>query len=128
MANSMLWVAKLTVKLCGQRPPSSAPQQRRALSVGGEQAEECGAEVAADEADEGLPLGLAEGGADAAMFDALEEGVEALDGTAASKRTVAAQVIVGGAIATTTVDDDGFWLRRRLAGHGRRWGFGKGGT
>ena len=119
---------------------------------GGEEAEEGGAEMAADEVDEGLPLGLTEGGADAAVVDALEEGVEALDGTAASKRTVAAQVIVGGAIATTTtaaaigfvmalvmadvvaafviaaVDDDGFWLRRRLAGHGRRWGFGKGGT
>jgi hypothetical protein len=38
--------------------------------------------------DEGLPLGLTEGGADAAVVDALEEGVEALDGTAASKRTV----------------------------------------
>jgi hypothetical protein len=45
--------------------------------------------VAADKADEGFPVGLAEGGADAAVVDALEEGVEALDGAAASKRAVA---------------------------------------
>jgi hypothetical protein len=62
----------------------------------GEEAEEGGAEVAADEADEALPAGLAERGADATVFDALEKGVEALDGTAASKRTVAEQVVVGG--------------------------------
>jgi hypothetical protein len=52
---------------------------------GGEEAEVGGAEVVADESNEALPAGLAEGGgADAAVFDALEEGVEAPDGTAAA--------------------------------------------
>jgi hypothetical protein len=94
MANSMLRAAKLTLKLCGQRPPSSAPQQRRASSEEAE-LEEGEAEVAADNADEG--------GADAAVIDALEEGVDAFDGAAASKRTVAEQVgDVGGSNPSTT--------------------------
>ena len=106
MANSMLWVeAKLTVKRCGQRSPSSVPQQRRTLSVGAksEETKEGGAEVVADEADEALPAGLAERSADATVLDTLEKGVEALDGTAASKRTVSEQVVVGGDVATTAI-------------------------
>jgi hypothetical protein len=123
---------------------------------GGKESEEGEAEVVADEADEGPPLGLAEGGADAAVVDALEEGVEAFDGTAASKRAVAEQVgVVGGsnpntsavaapttttaaaadaiqavaiAFVVTVVDIDWFWLRRRLAGYRLGWGVGKGGN
>ena len=70
---------------------------------GGEETEEGGAEVAADEADEALPAGLAERSADATVLDTLEKGVEALDGTAASKRTVSEQVVVGGDVATTAI-------------------------
>jgi hypothetical protein len=97
--------------------------------------------VVADEADKGLPVGLAEGGADAAAVDALEKGVEALDGAAASKCAVAEQVSVVGGInpntsatatattaAPTVVDIDWFWLRRRLAGYRLGWGVGKGGN
>jgi hypothetical protein len=107
----------------------------------------------ADKADEGFPVELAEGGADAAVVDALEEGVEALDGAAASKRAVAEPVsAVGGSspntsasataaaatpITTTTataaaiqvvVDSDWLWLRRRLAGFGLGRGVGQGGN
>jgi hypothetical protein len=37
-------------------------------------------------------------------------------------------VAVVAAFVIAAVDDDGFWLQRRLAGHGRRWEVGKGGT
>jgi hypothetical protein len=64
---------------------------------GGKEPEEGEAKVVADEPDERLPVGLAEGGADAAVVDALQEGVEAFDGAAASKCAVAEQVsVVGG--------------------------------
>ena len=49
------------------------------------------------------PAGLAERSADATVLDTLEKGVEALDGTAASTRTVSEQVVVGGDVATTAI-------------------------
>ena len=81
MANAMLWVAKLTVKLCGPVERATATE---GVIGGGKESEEGEAEVVADKADEGRPVGVAEGGADATVVDALEEGVEVLDGAAAS--------------------------------------------
>ena len=59
----------------------------------GEDAQEGGAEHTADEADEGHPVLLTESSRDAALLDALHEGVEALSAAVSGQVTIVEQAV-----------------------------------
>jgi hypothetical protein len=82
------------MKRWGQVSPSSEPQQ--GVVGRGKHTEEGGTELAADEADEGLPVLPIEGLRDAAQLDALHEGVKTLSAAVAGQHTIVEQVVVVG--------------------------------